>query len=106
MVAIPPGLQRGHQEGQQQPGGQDAEDSRKTVETQRPSLRLGVRVALQVAAAFLGPPLLLQDVEVAFFLKLQNPAEEKNQLMRAKIQRLKLSPIMFKRRLIKSQKKL
>lgn len=75
MVAAPPGLQRGHQQGQQQPGGQDAEDASEAVQVQRAALWLGVGVALQVAAAFLWPPLLFEDVQVAFFLQLQNPAE-------------------------------
>lgn len=81
MVAVPPGLQCSHQEGQQQPRSQDAENPGKAVQMQGPALRLGVCVTLQVTSAFFRPPFLLQDVQVTFFLKLQNPVETKYEVV-------------------------
>ena len=75
-VAVPPGLQSGHQQGQQQPRRQDAEDAGEAVQPQGPALWLGVGVAVQVAAAPPGPPLLLQDVQVPLLLELQDPEAE------------------------------
>lgn len=77
-VAVPPHLQAGNQAGQQQSGGQDTEDPGKAVQLQGPPVGRGVGVAVEVTAARTWPPLLLQDVQVSFFLQLQDPARRGN----------------------------
>lgn len=75
-VAVPPSLQPGHQAGQQQAGGQDAEDAREAVQLEGAAVGVGAAVAAEVAAAGARPPLLLHDVQVAFLLQLQDPEGE------------------------------
>lgn len=77
-VAVPPSLQPGHQAGQQQAGGQDAEDAREAVQLEGAAVGVGAAVATEVAAAGARPPLLLHDVQVAFLLQLQDPEGEMN----------------------------
>lgn len=72
-VAVPPGLQTGHQARQQQAGSQDAEDAGEAVQFKGASVRVSAGVGAQVAAAGARPPLLLHDVQVAFLLQLQDP---------------------------------
>ena len=72
-VAVPPRLHARHKAGQQQAGGQDAEDAGETVQLEGAAVGLGAGVAVQVAAAHARPPLLLQDVQVALLLELQDP---------------------------------
>ena len=69
-VAVPPGLQAGHQAGQQQPRGQDAEDTREAVQLEGASVWLGAGVAVEVTAARARPPLLFEDVQVPLLLQL------------------------------------
>lgn len=78
-VAVPPGLQTGHQAGQQQAGGQDAEDAGEAVQFERASVLVGAGVGAQVAAAGARPPLLLHDVQVAFLLELQDPGRRRGE---------------------------
>lgn len=75
-VAVPPGLQTGHQARQQQASGQDAEDTCEAVQFERASVWVGAGVGAQVAAAGTWPPLLLHDVQVTFLLQLQDPGGE------------------------------
>ena len=72
-VAVPPCLHACHEAGQQQAGGQDAEDACEAVQLEGASVGLCTGVAVQVAAAHARPPLLLQDVQVALLLEFQDP---------------------------------
>lgn len=74
-VAVPPSLQPGHQAGQQQAGGEDAEDAGEAVQLEGAAVRVGAGVAIEVAASGSRPPLLLHDVQVALLLQLQDPDE-------------------------------
>lgn len=72
-VAIPPGLQAGHQAGQQQASSQDAEHTSKAVQLEGAAIWVSATVASQVTAAGAWPPLLLHDVQVTLLLQLQDP---------------------------------
>lgn len=78
-VAVPPHFQSGHQAGQQETRGQDAEDAGEAVQFERAAIRLGVAVAVEVTATGPRPPLLLQDIQISFLLQLQNPVSYKKQ---------------------------
>lgn len=73
-VAVPPQLQGSHQAGEEEANGQDAEDPSEAVQLEGFAVGLGTGVAGEVTAAHVRPPLLLEHVQVASVLQLQDPA--------------------------------
>lgn len=69
-AAVPESLQRGHQTGQNQAGGQDAEHAGEAVELEGASVRRRPPLAAGLAASRARPPLLFQHVQVALLLQL------------------------------------
>lgn len=72
-AAAPEGLEGGHQAGQDKPGRQHTEDSGEAVQFEGAPVGRRPPLAARVTAAWTGPPLLLQHVQVALLLQLQDP---------------------------------
>lgn len=50
------------------------------MQLERATVRLGITVAVEVAAASPRPPLLFQYIQVSFLLQLQNPVRDENRV--------------------------